>query len=444
MQKSAPKKSEINQLSTSKECEKPCKCTIEEVTIDIGDSTNLMETTTYRAETIAIANNNGKIMTPKNRSTTPESVLKTPYTSQIKGQYTSFSTPPNDNAMEFQGSFTSIETEHFMIGCVCGFENTDPNGNISTLRIGDRSSGVFLTGGTINSSTNRFRSISIGGLETVLNIYKPNGQYFHLLIYVGTTPFILIDGVKKELLVPKNYKLTSGEIAISGASNFSLLRKFNFADELYAQRLYNNGRWMDTTILDGDKNIGIPIFKYSSDSNDYVVQSHEEFVATLTSTDQGRIKITWPESNGSIPRLRIAPHKWNYLINENPNKLCYVEFKFKEIVGKLNTTAIVYLDGLDGEREVVYRTITKEGDHKVYKCLFYCLNIQSQGPSIATETANGGEVDIWDWNIRFCTMEAEFLPVSISTDGVWANTAGGANLIATGNDRITYNTTPLE
>ncbi len=81
-----------------------------------------------------------------------------------------------------------------------------------------------------------------------LNKKYPLGKYIHVFIgRSGAYAWAIVDGVKYSITHDWVLEISNNR-TISNASRFSQLRKFNFADEIVAQSLWNGGRWWERSI----------------------------------------------------------------------------------------------------------------------------------------------------------------------------------------------------
>ena len=168
-----------------------------------------------------------------------------------------FSSPPKDNTVNWTGDLSPIGTDDFMIEFVGGFNHSNTSA-YSTFRTGIKSlgslDGILLDNPEPGANKLYFIyfPISLDGSYSRNQIFieksKPIGKPFHVIIgRSGVNAWAVVDGVKYSVTQDRVLEIANS-LTISNASCFTQLRKFNFADEVYAQGLWNGGRWWDNSI----------------------------------------------------------------------------------------------------------------------------------------------------------------------------------------------------
>ncbi len=226
----------------------------------------------------------------------------------MQGRYTGFSTPFKDNDVNWKGDLSPIGTGDFTLEFAGNFRNSHVSANaLIKLGIGGAGDDGVLATANFDIRANNLSVITFpfpsggSGSENWLNVYRTYGEEetVHNIIWrSGVNVGALIQGVKYTITQDRVLDLANN-LSISNAFSFSLLRKFNFADEDFAQSLWNGGRWWEKSI--GKEYRGI---------NQLTMLQNEYLPSSLTPT-------SWRDTAGSSDLLPTNPDKMT-LLTESP------------------------------------------------------------------------------------------------------------------------------
>lgn len=373
----------------------------------------------------------------------------------LQGLQRYISTPAAYTAVRYEGFLTDIGSNDFTIEVILNFENsggtTQPILNIGGLtpNFPNTGKGFFLYNtilGRNNFSNIAFPSPTNAG-ENFIKINKVfpiNTIVKCIICRYDRTAFAIINGIKREVQHDRVIDIGSS-ISITCAKKIVLLRKFNFANEDFARKLCNNGRWWDVAI-DG-------VFRNPKSSLQNIFESDGTFTDGVMS---GCTKWGFADKNifskisnerGDFQRIERGG-TYFCATNLRTNAIIYANKKYC-ISGwfklpKLSSSSYLMLQQHQSQMLTSLLPNDYSGDEYIYvnKVFSYKdnLGISSSLIQLRVVASKGSPVDYLEFKdikITECALEDEFLPQSFTHSGA-INTASGDNLVAIGGDKITF------
>lgn len=357
-------------------------------------------------------------------------VIKREYIHPQANKQTYFTTPAKDNTTNYSGVIGEIGTNDFMIEFVGNFENASAGVfnplvcmGLSGFGYGERSINIYGIDGK-NSADRVLYEGPIGSELTPANsIYInktfPQSKLIHIVIgRSGTSAWAYVNGIKYSTTHDRVLEI-SNQLTISNAKKFALFRKFNFADEDYAKKLYNVGRWWDVVVEE--------------------VYMREEIKSLVPSNPQEFINGTLVDG---IYNLN-APFKEIYRPVDGQKTSNYFILKCKYFTSK---TGIYFRGAFRGSHDKFieiteinkWNEVTLNFTNNYNSDMVYLAFSDGLGrPLIDEDATNIYQIKDIEFYSLSCTDE--FLPQSFK-DTIAINTATpGRNLIANNPTKITHN-----
>ena len=358
----------------------------------------------------------------------------------MQGRSTGVSTPPQDNEVKWTGDLAAIGTDDFMIEYVGSFDYAGYSYPLVSL--GSRIAGSANSLNMINSAY-PVNSLSYAAFQKPMSgdsltnsVYiatnKVKGKQFHVVLgRSGVGAWALVDGIKRSVTHDRVLEIANN-LTISNASTFTQLRKFNFADEAFAQSLWNGGRWWEAVVVDQYRGIDSSNgFRYLapmilSDWTIYGKPAHPPVI------QEGAIKISLEK-----PISSYFGGVFKALGGFSQSKAIRFRFKVKGSSSGLSCTIGLGANSaaLSAAATVVTQTTWTEYTYIVVNSYALPLNTFVAYPSYIANIV-GEYFLIKDIELTEVGLENEYLPSSL-TPTSWRDTAGSSDLLPTNPDKMT-------